>query len=300
MGTLVNLRRLRKACRAVTPPWLERWQEWRVLHSAAKNAPVVLQDNFDIRFILYPWARPHAHILLNRTTDTAPSKAMSLLIRPGDVVFDVGAHIGRYSVLAHRLSGAEGMVFSFEPVPDTFWMLRETLALNRCCNVTAVPRALCDEVGSVTINLFELKHSSWNTLGLPTMSTPDRKQVCPSTSMVVPSDTIDHFCGTEGIDRINFLKVDVEGFEKSVFAGAGRYLRERRIDYICFEVSQAPLEGAGVTAREVFQVLEAHGYSIWQFNEASSTFVGPVHDSSEYWANYYASWLDLSILRLAL
>jgi len=146
------------------------------------------------------------------------------------------------------------------------------------------------------MNLFEEPYSSWNTMGRPRMPTPDGEFLSPKASILVQSDTLDHFCSENDIHRIHFLKVDVEGFEKSVFFGSGSLLRERRINYICFELSQDPLKGAGITAREVFESLELHGYFAYRFDEKSGTFHGPVHDSSEYWANYFASWQDLTIL----
>jgi hypothetical protein len=74
-------------------------------------------------------------------------------------------------------------------------------------------------------------------------------------------------------------------------------LRERRVDYICFEISQEPLKGAGVSSRSSFEALEAHGYLAYRFDEANGCFHGPIQDTSEYWVNFYASWIDLSQIR---
>lgn len=288
---------LNRACRPVT----SRWHSW---HNKAQEegtdqyiideAPILLQDSYNIRFILYPWDRPYIRNLLGRVSDEAQYKAMSLLIRPGEVVLDIGAHVGRYSVFMSRLVGPQGKVFAFEPVPDTYWRLRETLALNRCENVIAIQKAICDRVGTVTMNLFEPQYSEYNTMGQPLMPTHEGTRVAPSKSVTVPGDTLDHFCLIEDIGQINFLKIDVEGFEKFVLMGANRLLRKQCVDYICFEISQDPLKGAGVKAREIFELLEMHNYTIYQFDENSGAFCGPVHDSSEYWANYFASYLDLS------
>jgi len=66
------------------------------------------------------------------------------------------------------------------------------------------------------------------------------------------------------------------------------------VDYICFEISQEPLKGAGVSSRLIFEALETHGYLAYRFDEAEARFHGPIQDTSEYWANFYASWVDLS------
>jgi FkbM family methyltransferase len=255
---------------------------------------VILEDDYHVRFVLYPWERPHMLRLIHPSLDKAEFRAISHLVKAGNVAFDVGANVGEYSVLLSRHCGNTGRVWAFEPVPDTYWRLRETLALNRCGNVTPVQAAVCDKAGTVRMNLFEPQYSAWNTLGMPKMLTPEGNRVSPASSVDVPSYTLDEFCHSEKIERINFLKVDVEGFEHTVFQGAARLLRERRVDYICFEISQEPLKGAGVRSRSIFEALEAQGYFAYRFDECSGSFHGPVQDTAEYWANFYASWMDLS------
>ena len=107
---------------------------------------------------------------------------------------------------------------------------------------------------------------------------------------------MDQFCETERIERINFLKVDVEGFELSVLRGAERLLKEHRVDYICFEISKEPLKGAGVESRKVFAALESHGYQAYRFDKTSGSLQGPIQDTSEDWTNFFASWRNLSRL----
>jgi FkbM family methyltransferase len=257
----------------------------------------VLEDAYGVRFILYPWDRPNLLALLERRQDNAQFQAMSLLIRPGAVVFDVGAHIGVYSVLSSRLCAPGGSVYAFEPAPETHRRLCETLALNHCANVLPVQEAISDRIGRATIYLFEPRCSEWNSMGQPLMTTPEGQHVAHQSSIKVSSVTLDHFCATRKIERIHFLKVDVEGFENAVFSGAGQLLRHRRIDSICFEISQAPLQAAGETARKVFESLAAHGYLAYGFDPRSGMFYGPIHDSSDYWTNYFASWRDLSAAR---
>lgn len=63
------------------------------------------------------------------------SAAFQRLITPGSVVFDVGAHVGYYSVLSSGLAGPSGKVFAFEPLPANLEYLRRHLKLNDCKNV---------------------------------------------------------------------------------------------------------------------------------------------------------------------
>jgi FkbM family methyltransferase len=277
-----------------TRPLLERWREFRNFRGVLQYEAPVLQDALGVRFILYPWDRPYLQSLIDRVADLTQLSAMSHLVHAGDTAFDVGAHVGEFSVLLSRLCGPAGNVWSFEPVPQSYWRLREALALNRCENVTATQRAICDKTGMVRMNLFEPQFSAWNTLGMPSMLTPAGDRVSPAQSVEVQGHTLDEFCDAEQIERIHFLKVDVEGFEEMVFRGAERLLREHRVDYVCFEISREPLKGAGLDSRKVFEALETHGYFAYCFDESAGQFKGPIEDSSEYWANFYASWRDLS------
>ena len=260
-------------------PYLHRWQGfydvsrgrrraftlrgmWLDLldHRKALKDPVrILQDHQGIRFVLYPWDKPNLLNLVRRTYDQSEFQAIPRLVKPGDIACDIGANVGVYTVLLSRLCGRSGRVWAFEPVPDTYWRLRETLALNRCDNVAPVQAAIADTDGTARMNLFKPQFSEWNTLGKPSMLTRDGRRVSPGESVQVPSHTLDQFCDEHRIERIHFLKVDVEGFELSVFRGAETLLREQRVDFICFEISKDPLKGAGVQSRDVFKARKFMG-----------------------------------------
>jgi len=270
------------------------WQDFRDRRTALKRATPIIEDSSGIRFVLYPWDRKRLLYLYRHPHDVAEFAAIRRLVKPGDIAFDVGANIGTYSVLLGGLCGSAGRVWAFEPVPDTYWRLRETLVLNRSDNVIPLQRVVCERSGVARVNLFEPKYSEWNTLGNPSMVTERGYCISPSASVDVPSCTLDDFCGEERIERIHFIKIDVEGFELSVFQGAQRLLRQGLIDCICFEISKDPLKGAGIESKAVFDALAAHGYLAYRFNINMSRFEGPIYDTSEAWTNFFASRTDLS------
>lgn len=259
-----------------------------------KHALPILEDLHGTKFVSYPGDRANAGKLVRGTADIDEFLAVKKLIRPGDVAFDVGANIGFYTVWLSRLCGPTGRVWAFEPVPETHWRLVETLALNRCENVIPVRNAICDRDEIVRMNLFEEQFAQWNTLGRPSMQLENGKRVSPSSSIAVKSRSLDQFCCEESVSHIRFLKVDVEGFELPVFQGARDLLSSGRIDFVCFEISQEPLKGAGFESRKVFAELESQGYSSYQFERRTGVFRGPVRDTSEYWTNFFASRIDLS------
>jgi FkbM family methyltransferase len=258
-----------------------------------------MRDIHGVRFVLYPFDRPNLFSLFQRSADLAEFEVIPELVRQGDIAFDIGANVGVYAVQLSRLCGPTGHVWAFEPAPDTYWRLHETLALNRCDNVSPVQGAVCDEDGTVRMGLFEPQFAEWNSIGNHLMHTAEGTPVSPNQSVDVPAVTLDRFCEAKGIERVNFMKVDVEGFEYSVFRGAQRLLREHRVDYICFEISKEPLKGAGVESRDVFGVLEAYGYTTYRYDRKTKRLHGPIQDTSDLWMNFFASWKELSNLEIA-
>ena len=79
--------------------------------------------------------------------ETEKQQVLAKLIAQGDVVFDIGAHVGFYSLLASVLVGSTGHVYAFEPLPRNLFYLREHLRLNHISNVTVVEAAVSDRCG---------------------------------------------------------------------------------------------------------------------------------------------------------
>lgn len=133
-------------------------------------------------------------------------------IKPGWVVFDVGAHFGYFSLLASGL-GAE--VHAFEPTPSTAELLRHNVG----SRVRVNEAALWSEKRSVTIADFGLVRSAFNTIG--DGKTPD--QGVRPTIVDVPATTIDDYVSETGTSP-DFIKLDVESVEEHVLNGAKRTL----------------------------------------------------------------------------
>src|ERR1051326_1038525 len=102
-------------------------------------------------------------------------RCLASVCKPGDVLYDVGANVGIYSLIGARC-GAK--VFAFEPVPENIRLLRSHVDLNRLSDVTIVPYALADECGTLS---FQLNGSSEGKL--------DR-----SGGLTVQVTTLDEFC----------------------------------------------------------------------------------------------------------
>jgi FkbM family methyltransferase len=187
-----------------------------------------------------------------------------------------------------RRVGASGRVIAFEPVSPTAWVMRENLALNRMENVQLIEAAISDAPGTVEMNVFDQRYSAWNSRGSTVID-----GIAPVGTVAVRAESLDEAMRANAVERVNLLKIDVEGYELDALRGATRLLAERAVDYLCFEVSQIPLKASGHEAREVFELLASLDYGCYKFDEQSDCFVGPFEDSDDFYVNFYASRRDL-------
>ena len=254
------------------------------LDEIIQKSPIVITDDWGLRAIYYPWEAEELRDIISRDFYKPEFLAIKKLVKEEDTVVDVGANVGLFTALFSRQVGARGKVCAFEPVQETFWRLLETIGLNRCQNVSAYQMAVSAESGTVTMHVFEPKYAAWNSFGSPQFG-----EVKPIGKEKVKTLSLDSFSKEHQLKRINFLKIDVEGFEKDVLEGAQNLLKNGQVDYLSFEVSEIPLKAGGRTARDSFDLLRSFGYSAYRYDPSADKFTGPVMDSSEDYQNFYAS-----------
>lgn len=140
-------------------------------------------------------------------------------VAAGDVVVDVGANVGYYTLLAAERVGAEGRVYAFEPDPVSFEILERNVRLNGFANVTAEPKAASNQNGT-TMLFFDDAIREDSRIYEPTSGvladvlgrSLERKQVEVET---VRLD--DYFEGVE--ERVDFIKIDTQGAEGVIVEG---------------------------------------------------------------------------------
>jgi FkbM family methyltransferase len=151
-------------------------------------------------------------IYFRGTYETGTTKVFETLIRENDRVFDIGTNMGWYSILSSRLA-KYGEVHAFEPVPFIYEKFQKNARLNGINTIKENNIALGKEqTGSIAIHTFDglyHGHSSMSTLNRTDYST-----------VYVPMTKLDSYCEQHGIDHIDFIKMDTEGAEMEVLAGA--------------------------------------------------------------------------------
>ncbi len=174
-------------------------------------------------------------------------------VRAGMTVLDIGAHHGYYTLLFSGKVGAEGKVVAFEPSPRERQRLALHLRINRCKNVAMEDCALSEAEGMEQLYLADTIESGCNSLRKPAVSA--------RTKLVsVRTRCLDHVLRERGIERVDFIKLDVEGAELSVLKGAAELLRRRPRPVILAEVEDIRTKPWGYPARDIVICLANLGY----------------------------------------
>jgi FkbM family methyltransferase len=131
----------------------------------------------------------------------------------GAVVYDVGANVGFYTLLASRAIGPEGRVFAFEPLPRNLGYLNRHIAMNRIANAVVIPSAVSEAEGST---------------GFTEGQNASTGRIDSSARFQVPAISLDAFVYAQCHPPPAVIKMDIEGGEAAALRGASRVLKEAR------------------------------------------------------------------------
>jgi len=166
------------------------------------------------------------------------------------VIFDVGANIGQSALTyVNELPRAE--VFSFEPVAATYRQL--VAATSQYPKVHAFQVGMGREAGSAVIHVSPHSHTSSILMNRAAEDHPE----------TITLETVAGFAETHGVQTIDFLKIDTEGFDLEVLAGAAPLLREQRVHFILSECEPFVREKEYVSFQALGEFLADYGYSLF-------------------------------------
>jgi FkbM family methyltransferase len=204
-------------------------------------------------------------------------------LKPGMVFVDVGANDGYYSLFAARRVGKAGKVVAVEPSTRERINLRRNLVRNHLDNVHVVAAALGAVAGDADLRLAHGTHSGHNTLGKFA-----HDDVTPADLERVIVKTLDEVVAELALKRVDFVKIDVEGAEASVVAGARNTLMSIR-PAMLLEINDGALCAPGMGAEAFLASLRREfDYEILVFSP-STGLLEPYVDGGVLSANVVAS-----------
>ena len=192
------------------------------------------------------------------------SLVVAALLRPGDAVVDVGAHVGYYTLLAASAVGPAGQVFAFEPAPDNVQYLQENIRHNSFKNINVSPCVVGQDQGSATLYYDSDNdggHAVWD------VSLAHGRVKCREDSKFirVPRISLDARFADDPDIHFRLLKIDAEGSELEVMKGASNLMTRGGVDCIMWERNDETFSYMGFTEHDVRETAAHMGYDTCGF-----------------------------------
>lgn len=180
-------------------------------------------------------------------------------IREGMTVFDVGAHVGMYTMLASELIGESGSVHSFEPTPSTFLFLKENTA--SLSNVHINQKAVSDMETEITLLDYGPGYGAYNTASQHGAQGITK----PGTTISVATISLDTYARQHDLSP-DLLKLDAEGFESAVLKGSEELLNQTSAKRPLIILEVAGGDEWSENRQECFTLLKNANYETYTMN----------------------------------
>jgi FkbM family methyltransferase len=195
------------------------------------------------------------NLSINGIYEPLETEVVGREVSAGDVVVDIGAHIGYYTLMLARIVGPCGKVYAFEPDPENFTLLQRNVKENGYRNVVLLQKAVSDRNGSATLYLSEDNSGDHRLYD----SHDDRRVVQVETT------TLDWVFRDYG-GPIGFVKMDIQGAECAALNGMTGLLAANRVTKIMSEFWPAGLRACGFDPEKYAGLLADRGFRIFDLN----------------------------------
>ncbi len=179
------------------------------------------------------------------------------LPKQGDIVVDIGAHMGRYTIISSKRVGANGKVVAIEAHPNNFEMLNRNIKLNQLTNVVPLNYAVYSKETKIKLYLpdeesgYTMHHSI-----MPNYVFTKYKDKTEDKFVEVNANTLDYFLQMKEITDVNWVKIDVEGAEFEVLKGSHNVLSNSKDISLLIEVHGKD------TYEPIIESLRSHNFKI--------------------------------------
>lgn len=171
---------------------------------------------------------------------------LSCFIKRGDVCIDVGANVGMYSTMCSKLCGTDGKVLAFEPIPEVFNHLRNNL--NKMPNVQVYQMAVGENPDNVSLAYSFINGKVCDPLTRIATNKGD-----------ISMKPLDLVVQNAGLSRVDFLKIDVEGYELNVLKDSTEVIQKYH-PIILMEIDDTWLERYNSSSEQIMSFLGSVGY----------------------------------------
>ena len=244
---------------------VERLRAWRF---RALESPRTISWTNGTSLSIRPGDQLSRAVYISGTYEPNTLTVLKALTPTGGVFLDIGANVGVVTLAAAAWVGPLGRVFSFEPSEREFGRLLDNLHGNQLEHVVAVRAAVADAEGEITLQVATDEFAGLNTIGTEFSYAGVGTERLERLEAI----TVDAFASEHQLSRIDVMKIDVEGAEGAVLAGASQVLRSRRPAVIA-EVFSRSLQANGWDRARLARLFATVGYELFAIDDATAQLI---------------------------
>lgn len=199
----------------------------------------------------------------NKIHEKTTTELFKKTIKEGDIIADLGANVGYFTLLAAKLTGEKGRVFSFEPEPHNYNYLKKNIEINNYNHASAFQKAVSDRNGRTKLYIcdYDPGHHTINSYsGIDAYS---RGRKTEEKKIDIDTITLDSFL--EGkTNKVDVIKMDVEGAEMLALSGMDKILKSNKNIKMFIEFFPLLIENMGSSPKEfIHRLLKNYNFSIF-------------------------------------
>ena len=197
---------------------------------------------------------------ISQTHEKTETKIVKQIVKEGDIVIDVGAHIGYYTLIFAKIVGTKGKVFAFEANKKNFDILEKNVLKNNFKNVICENMIISDKIGKV--QMYSLDSSTANRLF----------DEGGNDKIEVDSITLDEYFKQQS-KKINFIKLDIQGAEPLAIKGMNQIMENNSEIKIIQEWWPDGIKKFDIEPTEHIINLEKKGYDIIEIDDIQNKII---------------------------
>lgn len=240
---------------------LKQWKRW--WQYLRLKTPTVMRwvDGFVLR--IYPDNEIFRALFIKGVYDPNSMMVVKNMIPAGGVFIDVGASFGYFSIIATDAVGPNGRVIAIEPSSRDYARLVDNIQINNLANIVSTYRlALSDKAGTALLSIATEERSALNTLGKEFSF----KGIESIAKEEIETVSLDEFLEFNPLDRVDFIKLDIEGSELKALQGAVKTI-ERFKPALMLGVNENALRASGTDHDKIQVTLTDLGYRAYKLVE---------------------------------
>lgn len=227
---------------------------WWKINQNFFRQPSIVELAKGIKCVCYPDSSFGGLVVYTKYPEYDEMSFVQSFLQPNDIFCDVGANIGSYSLIASSKIKS-GKIFAFEPSPKAVDCLKENIRLNGLdYKIKVVAKVVSDKVGYEYFSVGKFSEVDH----IYTLNDDKREKA------KIASIRLDEYLSSQKINKVDLIKIDVEGAEFKVMQGLKRFLKKGKVGVLIFELNSHSVK-FGNTHIETVEFLEKFDYKVYKF-----------------------------------